>query len=163
MLWRPLTDHSQALALEDGCESAVWVDPQGFACHIMSKQKNRPRGSLLRRPCTCSEVPTLCLPCRLSKVLHKKKKGERLYSLTPHEFTKRMKLALAETGSEDVTSFTLKAFRAGHATELAKLGVALAKIMEKGEWSSRAIFSYINMELVDEDLLLHTITERDED
>ena len=57
----------------------------------------------------------------------------------------------------------MKAFRAGHATELVCRGVALAKIMEKGEWSSRAIFSYINMELVDQTFLLHKLTDHDED
>ena len=59
--------------------------------------------------------------------------------------------------------FTLKALRAGHATELACRGVVLAKIMEKGEWSSRAIFCYINMEQVDQSVLLHKPTEHDDD
>ena len=60
-------------------------------------------------------------------------------------------------------NITLKAFRAGHATELACRGVALAKIMEKREWSSRAIFCYINMEQVDQAVLLHKLTEQDDD
>ena len=34
---------SQALVLEDGVESAVWVDAQGCACHRMSKRKNGQR------------------------------------------------------------------------------------------------------------------------
>ena len=57
----------------------------------------------------------------------------------------------------------MNAFRAGRATELACLGVDLAKIMEKGEWSSRAIFSYINMEQVDQSVLLYKLTEHDDE
>jgi len=83
--------------------------------------------------------------------------------MNAYEFTKRMKLALNETGVDDVASFTLKAFRAGHATEQAMRGIALAKIMEMGEWSSRAIFAYINMDLVDEEVLVMTLTEHDEE
>ena len=86
-----------------------------------------------------------------------------MYNRNAYDFTKRVKEALRSLGYENVEKFTLKAFRAGHATELACLGVALAKIMEKGEWSSRAIFCYINMEQVDQAALVHKLTEYDND
>ena len=156
-------DQSQALALEDGVDSAVWVDSQGCACHRMAKRKNRPKGSILRRPCTCGEDKIICLPCRLGKFIQRRSKGQRLYNMNSYDFTKRLKEALRSLGYENVEKFTLKAFRAGHATELACLGVDLAKIMEKGEWSSRAIFSYINMEQVDQSVLLHKLTEHDDE
>ena len=83
--------------------------------------------------------------------------------MNSYEFTKRLKHVLKSLSFENVEKFTLKAFRAGHATELACRGVALAKIMEKGEWSSRAIFCDINMEQVDQSVLLHKLTEHDDD
>ena len=103
------------------------------------------------------------MPCRLGKFIQCIRKGQQLYNMNSYDFTKRVKEALRSLGYENVDKFTLKAFRAGHATELACLGVDLAKIMEKGEWSSRAIFSYINMEQVDQSVLLHKLTEHDDD
>ena len=70
-----------------------------------------------------------------------------------YDCTKRFKTLLRSLGYENVEKLTLNVFRAGHATELACLGEDLAKIMEKGEWSSRAIFSYINMEQVGQSVL----------
>ena len=87
-------DQSQALALEDGVESAVWVDAQGCACHRMSKRKNKPKGSILRRPCACDEEKAICLPCRLGKLVQRRRKGQRLYNMNSYEFTKRVKEAL---------------------------------------------------------------------
>ena len=91
--------------------------------------------------------------------MQRRRKGQRLYNMNSYDFTKRVKEVLRSLGYENVEKFTLK----GHATELACLGVALAKIMEKGEWSSRAIFCYINMEQVDQSVLLHKLTEHDDD
>ena len=129
----------------------------------MAKRKNRPKGSILRRPCTCDEDKVICLPCRLGNFVQRRRKGQRLYNMNSYEFTKRVKEALRSLGYENVEKFTLKAFRAGHAIELACPGVALAKIMQKDEWSARAIFCDINMEQVDQSVLLHKLIEHDDD
>ena len=156
-------DQSQDLDLEDCVESAVWVDAQGCACHRMAKRKSRPKGSILRRPCTCDEETAICLPCRFGKFVQRRRKGQRLYNMNFYEFTKRVKEALRSLNFDNVEKFTLKAFRAGRATELVCREVHLAKIMEKGERSSKVIFCYINMEQVDQAVLLHKLTEQDDD
>ena len=156
-------DQSQALALEDGVESVVWVDAQGCACHRLSKRKNRPKGGILRRPCTCYEEKAICVPCRFGKFVQRRRKGQRLYNMNSYEFTKGVKDVLRSLNFDDVEKFILTVFRAGHATELACRGAALAKIMAKGEWSSRVLFCYINMEQVDQAGMFHKLTEQDDD
>ena len=45
------------------------------------------------------------------------------------------------------TTYTWKAIRAGHATELATTpGVSIAEVMAKGEWSSTAVLAYLRPE-----------------
>ena len=45
------------------------------------------------------------------------------------------------------TTYTWKAVRAGHATELATTpGVSIAEVMAKGEWSSTAVLAYLRPE-----------------
>ena len=58
--------------------------------------------------------------------------------------------------------FTLKGFRAGHATELAKLGRSLGEILLAGEWRTRAFLSYTDLNQLDEfEFMAMTIDESD--
>ena len=45
--------------------------------------------------------------------------------------------------------YTLKMFRAGHATELAKMGKSVGENLQAGEWRSAAFLSYVDEDLVD--------------
>ena len=45
--------------------------------------------------------------------------------------------------------YTLKSFRAGHATELVRSGASWAKLLEAGEWRGQASLKYVELSAVD--------------
>ena len=48
-----------------------------------------------------------------------------------------------------VSHLTWKAFRAGHAIHLAIKGASISKIMEAGEWRSKAFLHYVDEDSTD--------------
>ena len=60
--------------------------------------------------------------------------------------------------------FGFKGFRAGHATEMARLGRGLAEILLAGEWSSRAFLRYVDVNQLEEGEFLEvTLAQSDEE
>ena len=51
---------------------------------------------------------------------------------------------------------TWKAFRAGHATELAAHGHTMANIMQAGEWKSKAFIDVADSDAIDHEVFLNT-------
>ena len=115
--------------------SGVWV--QKSELHLrLRRRKNRPAGSHLSRPCLCKEVG-------------------------PHLCTLRKFLSLSLV--EDSQKFTLKAFRAGRATEMAAQGNALGTILLAGEWSGSAVLRYVNVDAIEEQSFLQRAILSDSD
>ena len=54
---------------------------------------------------------------------------------------------------------TWKAFRAGHATELAAHGHTIAEIMKAGEWRSKTFIDYADSDIIDKEVFLNTILD----
>ena len=69
-------------------------------------------------------------------------------------------VALRGPGSNQ---YTLKAFRAGHATELAMQGKSLGEILQAGEWRSKAFLAYVDANCVDEAQLFKELIENPDD
>ena len=59
----------------------------------------------------------------------------------------------------DPDLYTLKMFRAGHATELAKSGKSVGDILQVGEWRSAAFLAYVDEDLVDAAQILDHVLE----
>ena len=59
--------------------------------------------------------------------------------------------------------FTTKCFRAGHANQLAKDGKPLGAIMDMGEWRSRAVLAYIDIEAVEANTFLSSAVDAESD
>ena len=116
-----------------------------MAFHRMRRRKHRPKGSFLIRRCRCKEVgQQFCLPCRGAQICQQAKPAEHLWSFKPTAFAKRTK----------AESFTLKAFRAGKATQMARDGNNLALILQAGEWKTSSFLRYLDGEKVDEERAL---------
>ena len=65
---------------------------------------------------------------------------------------------------EGASAVTLKAFRAGKATELAAAGKSVGHILRAGEWRSAAFLAYLDEDAVDAAQLLHrTLEQSDEE
>ena len=52
-------------------------------------------------------------------------------------------------GVAQPSSFSLKAFRAGHATELVARGASWSQLLEAGEWRGSAALKYVEAGAVD--------------
>ena len=64
---------------------------------------------------------------------------------------------------DDVARLTLKAFRAGKATQLAKDGVSLGLILQSGEWRSLAYLRYVDVETVEISRAFNEVYQSDEE
>ena len=78
-----------------------------------------------------------------------KRLGERLWTFTAASLLRMLRRSLAILQTEGAAQFTLKSFRAGHATELATSGAAWSQILAAGEWKSLAALRYIDADAVD--------------
>ena len=79
-------------------------------------------------------VHRYCPVHAVAKYLAGKSVGEKIFSLTPRDFTEAIKRCLKYSGVKDAAAVSGKSFRAGRATELAVLGEPLAEILAAGEW-----------------------------
>ena len=130
--------------------SGLWVEGWTSVVLKLRLRKNRPQGSLLKRPCTCALAgPRLCLLHRLSAFLRGKAYGEAVWSFTAHSGLVAIRRLLTSLKVANPEDFTFKMFRAGHATALAADGKSLGHILAAGEWKSTAVLSYIDEDAVD--------------
>ena len=58
--------------------NSIWRDRQGGVWLKLQRRKNRPRGSLLPRPCTCDHCPGLCVAHRVEGLLGRCQVGQPL-------------------------------------------------------------------------------------
>ena len=79
--------------------------------------------------------------------------------MTSRETLLAIRQALACLRAATPELYTLKMFRAGHATELAKNGKSVGDILRAGEWRSAAFLSYVDEDLVDASQILDHVLE----
>ena len=75
--------------------------------------------------------------------------GTAVSHRTAYEVLRDFRDDLGMCGIKDYARFTLKAFRAGCATDLAASGSSLPSILEAGEWRSSALLKYISETEID--------------
>ena len=91
--------------------------------------------------------------------LQGKKVGSKVWSLSSRDTLLAIHQALACLRAATPELYTLKMFRAGHATELAKSGKSVGDILRAGEWRSAAFLAYIDEDLVDASQILEHVLE----
>ena len=112
----------------------------------LARRKNRMRGSLLRRGCTCPTNEWMCPVHELGAWLRQQGPGALPFrhlraDVAPSALRSRLEvLDVADAGS-----YSLHDFRRGHAQDLAVAGGDLRAILEAGEWSSPAFLKYLNV------------------
>ena len=152
-------------SLPTGRHSGLWIDNENQLCLRLARRKNRPSGSFLRRGCVCAtKGKSLCGVHRLRAFLASKQVAAPLWSFTPAKALHTLKRMLVLCRAPNHAAFTLKAFRAGRATQLAAQGKSLGAILQAGEWRSSAFLSYIDTDAVDSlQLLDQTLALSDEE
>ena len=119
------------------------------------KRKHRPQGSVLKRPCTCSKAePQFCIVHRMQKFLRQFVPGQRLWTISAHNFLRLLRAQLVSEGYANSERITLKTFRSSMATQLAKDGKKVEAIRAAGAWAGAAIMNYLKLQEIDESKLL---------
>ena len=119
------------------------------------------QGSLLCRPCTCSSTTAkFCIVHRLDGAggVH----SQRLSNRTAYHVQRDFRADLASCNVEGAAKYTLKAFRAGKATDMAARGESFSAILECGEWRSSALLRYLSESEVDKFAFLKNAVLEDE-
>ena len=155
----------QATSLPPSAHSGIWIEDNSTLALKLAQRKNRPQGSLIRRPCTCAVGGRqFCVVHRVAPFLRKKRIGEHLWAFNQGQALASLRRLLALNATPDVAKFTLKAFRAGKATALAASGKSLGAILQAGEWRSSAFMSYVDTDVVDAAQILdQTLVASDEE
>ena len=153
-----------AVYLPDGIDAVCWINPKLRLAYLRLRcRKNRPAGSLLTRPCTCSLMRETCAYHAIEALTKAKVVGSILWSLTPHELLRSLRRFLILLHVDGGAAATLKCFRAGKACSLAARGEDIKLILELGEWKSRAVMKYLNAEAVDDMAILNASIDASDD
>ena len=87
----------------------------------------------------------------MEKSCYDKEPADLLWCNKATDFAKRTKAALVALKVPEAENFTLKAFRAGKAIQMAREGDNLALILTAGEWKSSSFARYADAEKIDEE------------
>ena len=141
---------SDATSMPPQRHSGLYLDGGGALVLRLQRRRHRSCGSLMSRKCLCrAHGSSRCPTHRLSTVLSQFRAGQRLWNWTAPEFARLVKRLLFLLMTPGAERFTLKAFRAGKATELAKSGATLSAVLAAGEWKSSAFTKYVDEDAVD--------------
>ena len=102
----------------------------------------------------------LCIVCRVETLLKDKKIGEVLWELAATKYLQLVKKSLCALGYK-AEKATLKMFRSGHATHMANEGRPLAVILQAGEWKSKAWLRYVDLNILEQNVLLQKSVDSD--
>ena len=152
-LWKGCAEW--ALQLPPGRSHALWI--QGDAlCLRMEARKNRPKGSLLTRRCSCIRMKgsRYCAFHRFKGFASSTPCDSLLWNFQAQKTLSKLKGALTLLGESQAQMMGWKAWRAGRATSMAAAGDSLGKILDHGEWRSKAVLAYIDESQVDATRLL---------
>ena len=144
-------EEAKSTSLGSGRHSAVWVNLEDNRIHLrLARRKNRPKGSWLVRGCKC-KVHGLAFCCmhRVATYLAGRPIGAKLFEFTPSVLLSTIQRFLKILEFPRADQLTLKGFRAGRATEMAKRGCSLGTILCAGEWRSAAFLRYVDEDAVD--------------
>ena len=118
-VWKGCPD--DVTGIVDGRTNGLWIDGKGNLVYRLKVRKDRRKGSTLTRSCRCAPVGRLgCAVCCFKTFLADKEEGTLLWDFTPSNFTTTLKRQIVLTHIEGEGTFSLKAFRAGSATDLAR-------------------------------------------
>ena len=156
---------SDSYQLPAGRDNGLWIDPDGQLALRLRRRKNRREGCTMRRACRCSQVGREFCAVHIFKDYFKNRDvGDLVAQMTPTEYTRSVKRTLQKLNIPNYDKFTLKAFRAGRATELAKQNVAAPEILEMGGWKTGAAAArYVRGEEVDPNKFLNLLHAESEE
>ena len=155
----------EVLDLPEGYHSALVVGESELILRLRAR-KHRPRGSVLRKRCECEVVgQTACALCFMKEYVKevKPQPGDRVYGGSASEFSKTLRRMLVLLGIPGGELFTLKAYRAGRASEMARGGASWQALQAAGEWRGMSPLSYVAHAAIDDAAFLDTVVAASSD
>ena len=86
---------------------------------------------------------------RMATNVASKPNVSKIFEYKPSSFLKTLQVSSEPFEFPWADNLTLKAFRAGRTTEMAKSGCSLGQILCAGEWRSAAFLCYVDEDAVD--------------
>ncbi len=151
--------------LPRGVEASIWAS-DGWAHIVFKTRKHRPRGSWLKQKCICAKGKAkekFCVACRLQQLSAQRARRQRMWTSTASQLQALVRKFLTDMGHQSGSRFTLKGFRAGRATEMARSGSGIAAILVAGEWRSKAWLAYVNLDECEHAVLMQNALDEDSD
>ena len=148
---------------QDACEQSVLSFEGDTLCLRLKRRKNLQGGSVLKRTCQCSSCPILCPVHVLWNYFCTLKAGEKPWAAFSERFVlSRLRTLLAKLEIVSPQLYGTHDFRRGHAKDLQKSGVPLAKILAAGQWRSAAFMHYLDELDLEQDVVLEAALASDE-
>ena len=118
-----------------------------------TRRKHRPSGSTLKRVCRCATVGRqACAVCNFRSWTEARKPrvGDRVFGGSSSQYLHSLRRMLTMLLHPQAASFTLKAFRAGRASQMTREGASWQEIQAAGEWRGLSSLSYISKPAIDD-------------
>ena len=132
----------------------------------LRRRKHRPEGATLQRKCTCGHTMQLnCVVCQFASWIRERSPvpGQLLFPGNAHRYLSELRRMLSLLYSTGAMTFTLKAYRAGKATQLTKDGATWQQLQEAGQWRGTSALAYVNRQAVDQYAAIQAAIEASSD
>ena len=141
------------------CQSNSMVYMDGHELVVeLHRRKNKPRGSILRRCCTCAASKALCVVHTVAPLLERCELGERVFPLcTIRNAPDVLRMMLRALNVADAEGYRCHDFRRGHAQDLADSGAPLHEILGAGEWTSPAFLKYLDLHKLEAKMVVQSV------
>jgi hypothetical protein len=122
----------------------------------LRRRKNKPHGSVLRRPCSCKFVLACNCPVHgIGPWLKTLEPGSTPFAHISGAYAlAELRRRLTLLGIPDAEKYVLQDFRKGHADDIRARGGTLREILEAGEWRSPAFLRYLDVNKMEADLFM---------
>lgn len=128
----------------------------------LRRRKNKLGGSRLVRGCWCSKSPTVCPVHVLGPIVDATPEGQPLFpGLTARTAMCSLRAILKALKVKDSHAYGTHDFRRGHALDLERSGAPLWQILAAGEWRSPAYLRYLDLNLIDRDVVVQAHMDED--
>ena len=129
---------------------------------VLRRRKNKLGGSRLFRGCWCSRCPLVCPVHVLGPILDATPEGQPLFGgITAKNALEVLRGTLKVLKIKDAKFYGTHDFERGHALDLERSGAPLWKILEAGEWRSAAFLKYLDLNLIDRDVVVQAHLDDD--
>ena len=146
-------------------QAVLYLEDENTLALQLKCRKNKPRGGTLRRGCVCNADRRTCPVHALwHQFLAPMEIGTQPWiNVSSGEARSHLRATLERLAIPNAEAFGTHDLRRGHARDMQLSGASLAQILAAGEWKSRAVASYVDLEHLEHDLALEAAMHSDQD